>query len=142
MNVYFVSAGEVTDCGREWEPPETFVLCDLVAAETRSQARYELWRTEQWLLGDLRDQRWAETRLLLSDVDRECGRLGWIDPLWELTCPEHWGLPCLCRALKEGPPWQCEECSSFDGVAYIEFSTTPGRTGRRLCGNCLMGQPA
>jgi hypothetical protein len=138
VNVYFVSAGEVTDYGREWEPPETYVLCDLVAADTRSQARYELWRTETWVLGDLHEQRWTETQLIVKDVDRERGRLKFNDPLWKLACPEHPGKPCVCEILGEGPPWQCDECGGFDGVAEIEFSTTPGATGRRLCGKCFL----
>jgi hypothetical protein len=138
VNVYFVSAGEVTDQPSEWEPPETYVVCDLVAADTRSQARYELWRSEERVLGDLSEQHWAETRVVAKGVERVRGRLKYNDPLWNVTCPEHMGRPCVCELLAEGPPWQCEECGSFETVAEIEFSTTVGQAGRRLCMSCLL----
>lgn len=82
MNVYFVSAGEVTTFGPgEYDPPETSFLVELVAAPTRSAATYDMWRKYERDLGDLTECRW-ETKLIAKNQDRARGLLDWGDPLW------------------------------------------------------------
>lgn len=87
MNVYFVSAGEVTtyeviDREAGLYVPEEGFLVDLVAAPTRRGATYDFWQKYAHDLGDLTEQRW-ETKLIAKDVDRERGVLKCDDPLWE-----------------------------------------------------------
>lgn len=83
MNIYFVSAGEVTDYhNSEIDPPETYFLVELVAAPTRSKATYQVWKMHERLLGDLREQRW-QTKLV-AQTDRPVGIVEWDDNLWKL----------------------------------------------------------
>lgn len=85
MNVYFVSAGEVTTYDviepGVIEVPETGFLVDLVAAASCRAATYLFWLQYRRDIGDLTDQRW-ETKLIAKDVDRKRGVLDWDDPLW------------------------------------------------------------
>ncbi|KKN41474.1 hypothetical protein LCGC14_0722880 [marine sediment metagenome] len=86
MNVYFVNAGEVTtyDCiDREagLYVPEEGCLVELVAAWTRKQAIYTMWKAHKHDLGDLTDQRWI-TMCIAKRVDRPRGILPPNDPLW------------------------------------------------------------
>ena len=86
MNVYFVSAGEVTtyeviDREAGLSVPETGFLVELVAAPTRSAATYDMWRKHKYDLGGLTEQHW-ETKLIAKNADRERGVLDWGDPLW------------------------------------------------------------
>ena len=89
MNIYFISAGEVTDYGNsDIDPPETSFLVELVAAPTRSKATYQVWKMHERLLGDLREQRW-QTKLV-AKTDRPAGIVGWDDDLWKLeNLPEN-----------------------------------------------------
>ena len=87
MNVYFVSAGEVTtydviDRESDLKVPETGFLVELIAALTRSKATYLMWRKHRYDLGDLVDQRW-QVRTIMRDADRPPGILDPADPLWE-----------------------------------------------------------
>ncbi len=87
MNIYFVSAGEVTERGNsDIDPPETYFLVQMVAALTRSKATYLVWKKHEWVLGDLNEQRW-QTKLVARS-DRPAGILDWDDVLWKIN-----GLP-------------------------------------------------
>lgn len=94
MNVYFVSAGEVTTYDviepGVIEVPETGFLVELVAAPTRSAATYDVWRKHQRDIGGLTEQHW-QTKLVAKDADRERGILRHDDPLWERAEPKDVG---------------------------------------------------
>ena len=82
MNIYFVSAGEVTTYGPGYyDPPETGFFVELVAAPTRRAATYLVWQKHQRDLGGLIEQHW-ETKLIAKDADRERGVLEWNDLFW------------------------------------------------------------
>ncbi|KKL99338.1 hypothetical protein LCGC14_1815400 [marine sediment metagenome] len=85
MNVYFVSAGEVTEYDHQVpavDPPETYFLVGLVAAPRRSAAIYRFWCEHQRLLGDLTDQRW-QTKCIEKGTEHTLGTiLEDDDPLW------------------------------------------------------------
>ena len=85
MNVYFVSAGEVTEYDRGYppvNPPDTYFLVGLVAAPSRSKAVYRFWYEHQRLLGDLTAQHW-QTKRIAKETGHKIGTiLNDDDPLW------------------------------------------------------------
>lgn len=89
MNVYFVSAGEVTTYDviepGVIEVPETDFLVELVAARSREQATYLVWQKHQRDLGGLTEQHW-QTKVVAYAPEHghtKAGILPYNDPLWE-----------------------------------------------------------
>lgn len=83
MNVYFVSAGEVTEYDHAYppiDPPETYFLVELVAAPTRRAATYAVWKKHQRLLGDLIEQHWQTQKVAEKEIP--AGILDHDDELW------------------------------------------------------------
>jgi hypothetical protein len=78
MNVYFVLSETLTatipilDDGTG--PEEQYAICELVAARSRSQARWMAWKTDKhsWT-GDPADMPRFNTQLLRKGVDRLAG---------------------------------------------------------------------
>ena len=140
MNIYLVDAGEFTDRGRydPPEPPETWREMALVAAPTRRTAFSILWKAHRlsWY-ADYIEIPWRGRKV--CEAERERGVLERTDdPIWELTCSEHWGKPCVCELLEIGPPEQCEGCGTFEGVGVTEFAMPrTEQIGKALCGSCL-----
>lgn len=88
MKVYFVSAGEVTTydvIAADLKVPETEFLVELVAARSRGQATYLVWKEHERDLGDLSEQRW-QTKVIAYPPEcrhNKSGILPHTDPLWE-----------------------------------------------------------
>ena len=96
-NLYFTDAGDAEN-GTEsiYDPPEPYRAVTLVAAKSAAQARYLAWKADEWNLGDLREQTWKCTRLVLRDVGLPVGVLDVINDYWGYTCEKCWGRPCSC----------------------------------------------
>lgn len=90
MNVYFVSAGEITtydviDRESALAVPATEFLVELVAASSRAQATYLVWQKHRWDLGDLTEQRW-QTKVIAYAPEHGHIKphiLHHSDPLWK-----------------------------------------------------------
>lgn len=97
LSAWFINVGEVDypccEVGGSTHY-ETEMLVEVVVAGTRTSARYLFWKKHQEDLGDLHEVHWKETKLLRHGVTGPAGVREWSDPLWKLTCQEHWGREC------------------------------------------------
>lgn len=94
MKVYLVDFGEYSKSYGYYGPPEQVRVVELVTARSRGQARYLAWKHNSDILGDLTEQPCKTKVLLISHHSSPAMVASKVDPLWGLTCVEHWGRPC------------------------------------------------
>jgi len=108
LNAYFVDAGEA-----EYDPLDGEVYdCAVVRATGRGQAQYIFWLKHLVGEGGLTEFRYR-VRLIKKDVTGSVGSVENLDPLWQLTCPLHWGETCLCAHVEVEVLAPCQHQSGW-----------------------------